>query len=186
MNTIRRTLEIDAGTDADLSSDAPLSGDQMRTRPMANRFWKKWTLDKPAALGDWLWDVFVVQLAARLDRLTLREVIAFIPVLILIFAYMHRIPIPPELMLLGDLLAYVDVFAMIFLLSMIGRAGMALYIVKRAVERSIRCVSRILIALRRLDFRHRRANSAPRRGVGGRTKTDDDGFITIAGFAPAY
>lgn len=26
--------------------------------------WKKWTIDKPAILGDFLWDVFVVQLAA--------------------------------------------------------------------------------------------------------------------------
>ncbi len=69
------------------------------------QFWKKWTVEKPAALGDWLWEVLVVQLAARLDRLTLRDVIAFIPVLILIFAYLHRIPIPPELMLLSDLLA---------------------------------------------------------------------------------
>jgi hypothetical protein len=150
---------------------------------MRKRFWKKWTVDEPAAFGDWLWDVFVVQLAARLERLTLREVIAFIPVLILILAYLHRIPIPPELMLLGDLLAYIDVFAMIFLLSMIGRAGLALYVMKRTVERTIRCVSTVLIGLRRSDFRHRRANGAPRRGVGGRTKNEDDGCVPIDGFA---
>ena len=47
---------------------------------MWKALWKKWTIDKPAALGDWLWDVFVVQLAALLDRLTLRQIIAFIPV----------------------------------------------------------------------------------------------------------
>lgn len=148
---------------------------------MKRSLWGKWTVDKPAALGDWLWDVFVVQLAARLDRLTLREVIAFIPVLILIFAYLHRIPIPPELMLVGDLLAYIDVFAMIFLLSMIGRAGLALYVMKRTVERAIRCVSTVLITLRRLDFRHRRANGeGRRRGVGGRTKQNDGDYVPIA------
>jgi hypothetical protein len=77
----------------------------MQAEPLWKRLWKKWTLDKPAALGDWLWDIFVVQLAAFLDRLTLRRVIAFIPVVILMLAYAHRIPIPPELMLVGDLLA---------------------------------------------------------------------------------
>jgi hypothetical protein len=148
-----------------------------------DRFWKKWTVDKPAAFGDWLWDVFVVQLAARLDRLTLRDVIAFIPVLILIFAYLHRIPIPPELMLLGDLMAYIDVFAMIFLLGMIGRAGMVLYVMKRIVARSSQFASTVLIALRRFDFRHRRAPDKPRRGAGDRTKSDDDGCIPIGRLA---
>src|SRR4030095_17173164 len=79
--------------------------------PMWKQLWKKWTLDKPAAFGDLLWEVFVVQLAALLDRLTLRRIIAFIPIPILILAYSHNIPIPPELMLLGDVLAYLDIYA---------------------------------------------------------------------------
>ena len=53
---------------------------------MWRELWQKWTIDKPAALGDWLWDVFVVQLAALLDKLTLRKVIALIPLVILIVA----------------------------------------------------------------------------------------------------
>src|SRR5580692_6288470 len=126
-----------------------------------DRFWKKWTVDKPAAFGDWLWDAFVVQLAARLDRLTLREVIAFIPVLILIFAYLHRIPIPPELMLVGDLFAYIDVFAMIFILVM----------------------NTVLNSLPRLDFRHRRVTGVRRRDFGGRTKDEDDGYVLVGSFA---
>jgi hypothetical protein len=150
---------------------------------MAKRFWKKWTVDKPAAFGDWLWEVFVVELAARLDRLTLRDVIAFIPVLILIFAYLHRIPIPPELMLLGDLVAYIDVFAMIFLLSMIGRVGLTMYVMKRAVERAIRFVSTVLIGVRGLDFRHRRAKGAAPRNFSRRTKNEDDGCVPIYGIA---
>ena len=147
------------------------------------QFWKTWTVDKPAAFGDWLWDVFVVQLAARLDRLTLRDVVAFLPVLILILAYLHRIPIPPELMLLGDLLAYIDVFAMIFLLGMIGRAGMVLYVVKRIVERAFRCANTVLGTLRRFDFRHRRATGGPRRQAGRRTKNEGDGRVPVGGFA---
>ena len=63
---------------------------------MWKTLWQKWTIDKPAALGDWLWDVFVVQLAALLDRLTLRKIIALIPIVILILAYDHQIPLPPH------------------------------------------------------------------------------------------
>src|SRR5580658_2079475 len=144
-----------------------------------DRFWKKWTVDKPAAFGDWLWDAFVVQLAARLDRLTLRDVIAFIPVLILIFAYLHRIPIPPELLLVGDLLAYIDVFAMIFLLGMIARVGVVVYVLRRAIAG----VGSVLTSLRRLDFRHGRAGGESRRKRGAvrRKQSDGDGDDVLFG-----
>jgi hypothetical protein len=151
---------------------------------MKHGLWRKWTVDKPAAFGDWLWDVFVVQLAAALDRVTLREVVAFIPVVILIFAYLHRIPIPPELMLVGDLLAYVDVFAMVFLLSMIGRVGVVLYVLKRTVEFAIGCVSGALTGLRRLDFRHRRANSeGHRKRASGQARQSDGDHEPVRAFA---
>jgi hypothetical protein len=151
---------------------------------MKHGLWRKWTVDKPAAFGDWLWDVFVVQLAAALDRVTLRDVIAFIPVVILIFAYLHRIPIPPELMLVGDLLAYIDVFAMVFLLSMIGRVGVVLYVLKRTIDFAISCVSGALTSLRRLDFRHRRANSEGHRKRGSNQAKQSDGdYVPVRAFA---
>lgn len=147
-------------------------------------WWRKWTVDKPAAFGDWLWDIFVVQLAAELDRVTLRDVIAFIPVVILVFAYLHRVPIPPELMLVGDLLAYIDVFAMVFLLSMITRVGVLLYVLKRTIAFAIGCVSSALTGLRRLDFRHRRANSGGHRKRGsGKTKQGDGDDVPVGAFA---
>src|SRR5437016_13639520 len=99
---------------------------------MWKQLWQKWTLDKPAAFGDLLWEVFIVQLAAFLDRLTLRRIIALIPIPILFLAYAHNIPIPPELMLLGDLLAYVDIFSVIFLLSIMRRRKDVLYMHKDA------------------------------------------------------
>jgi hypothetical protein len=123
---------------------------------MKDGWWRKWSIDKPAAFGDWLWDIFVVQFAAWLDRLTLRKIIALIPVVILVLAYMHRIPIPPELMLVGDLLAYIDVFAMIFLLGMIARVEMVVYVLKQAIELTIAGAGGVLTSLRRLDFRHGR------------------------------
>lgn len=150
---------------------------------MKRGLWHRWTVDKPAAFGDWLWDVFVVQFAAWLDRLTLRKIIAFIPVMILVLAYMHRIPIPPELLLVGDLLAYIDVFAMIFLLGMIARVGMVVYLVTRAVELTMTGAGAVLARLQRLDFRHGRAGGESRRKRSAvrRKQSDRDGADVLIG-----
>jgi hypothetical protein len=142
---------------------------------MWKQIWKKWTIDRPAALGDWLWEVFVVELAAFLDRLTLRQVISFIPVVILIAAYAHSIPIPPELILVGDMLAYIDIFSMILLLSLLGQAATIFYVVRQAAEYLLELVRHARINLRRLDSRRPRTGGArkPRRLI-VRAKKDDD------------
>lgn len=151
---------------------------------MWKQAWRKWTIDSPADFGDWLWDIFVVQLAAFLDRLTLRQVIAFIPVVILILAYMHRIPIPPELMLVGDILAYLDIFSLIFLVSALGRVATVLFIARRALARCAELMSRVRVGLQRLDFRHRReAGAANRKRLSGLVKKDDDDYAIIRGAA---
>jgi hypothetical protein len=148
---------------------------------MWKALWKKWSIDKPAILGDWLWDIFVVQLAALLDSLTWREVVAFVPVVILTFAYYHRIPIPPELMLFGDVLAYIDIFSALLLLSVLTRAATVLFIVRQATA----CVARLLLeGMRRLDFRHRREGGAKnRKRLTNRAKDDDDEPVVIQGVA---
>lgn len=150
---------------------------------MWKALWKKWTIDKPALLGDWLWDVFVVQLAAFLDRLTLRRIIAFIPVVILVLAYYHRIPIPPELMLVGDFLAYIDIFAVVFLLGILSRAATILFVIKQATNRVARLASSLLTAMQRLDFRHRRERGTKSRNRLARRRQNDDERAIIGGFA---
>jgi hypothetical protein len=151
---------------------------------MWKELWDKWTVDKPAAVGDWLWDVFVVQLAALLDRLTWRQIIAFIPVVVLILAYAHRIPIPPELMMVGDLLAYIDVFSVLFLLGVLSGGAAILFMVKQATGRAARLVSVLLEGTRRSDFRHRREGGAKnRKGLANRNKDDDDEQVVIRGVA---
>jgi hypothetical protein len=148
---------------------------------MWKQIWRKWAIDKPAAFGDLLWEMFVVELAALLERLTLRKVIAFIPILILAVAYAHSIPIPPELLLVGDALAYIDIFSMIFLLSLIGRAAAILYFVRQAGEHVLRLVSLVRTRLRRPDYsRHQRVGGAKnRRRSTVRAKNDDDGHVPI-------
>jgi hypothetical protein len=155
----------------------------MQAETMWKALWKKWTIDKPALLGDRLWDVFVVQLAAFLDRLTLRRIIALIPVVILVLAYYHRIPIPPELMLVGDFLAYIDIFAAVFLLGILSRATTILFIVKQVTARVARLASGLMTATRGVDFRHRRERGTKSRNRLARRRQNDDERAIIGGFA---
>jgi hypothetical protein len=155
----------------------------MQAETMWKALWKKWTIDKPALLGDWLWDVFVLQLAEFLDRLTLRRIIAFIPVVILVLAYYHRIPIPPELMLVGDFFAYIDIFAVVFLVGVLSRAATVLFSIRHMTAQVVRLVSDLLTAMR-VDFRHRRkrGTKSRKRLVRGR-QNDDDAPAVIGGLA---
>jgi hypothetical protein len=156
----------------------------MQAETMWKALWKKWTIDKPALLGDLLWEVFVVQLAAFLDRLTLRRIVAFIPVVILVLAYYHRIPIPPELMLVGDLLAYIDIFSVLLLVGILSRAATVLFVIRQMTARVARSASDLVTAMQRLDFRHRRerGTKSRKRLTRGR-RNDDDEPAVIGGFA---
>jgi hypothetical protein len=137
-------------------------------------------MDKPAAFGDLLWDVLVVQLAALLDRVTLRDIIAFIPVVILVWAYAHHIPLPPELMLVGDLLAYIDIYSVLFLLGVLGRFATVVFIVKQAFARVTGLASSLL--KRGQDVRHRREIRTRNRKRSTGSPKDDEGD-GIAGWA---
>jgi hypothetical protein len=156
----------------------------MQAGSMWKALWKKWTIDKPALLGDWLWDVFVVQVAAFLNRLTWRQVIVFVPVVILLLAYYHNIPISPGLMLLGDLLAYIDIFSVLLLLGLLSRAATVLFIVKQAIARLGRLAGSLMNTVRRLDFRNRRERDAKgRKRMLGRSRDDDEDPIAVSGIA---
>ena len=151
---------------------------------MWKQLWKKWTVDKPAAFGEMLWEVLVVQFAAWLDRLTLRQIIAFIQVVILVFAYLHRIPIPPELMLVGDLLAYIDIFSMIFLLGVLSRLSTVLFVIKQTGAAVLRLARDALARVQRLDLRHRReGGTALRRRPPRRASDEDDEGVFVHGAA---
>src|SRR3954468_13085357 len=140
---------------------------------MWKAFWRKWTIDKPAAFGDLLWDVLVVQLAALLDRVTLRGIIAFIPVVILVWAYGHHIPLPPELMLVGDLLAYIDIYSVLFLFGVLSRIATIVFLVKQASARGTGLARSLLKRVQ--DLRHRReARTRNRKRLTGSARDDDD------------
>jgi hypothetical protein len=149
---------------------------------MWKQFWQKWTVDKPAAFGDLLWEVLVVQFAAwlnRLDRLTIRHVITFVLALILLLAYLHRIPVHPGVMLLGDLLAYIDIFSMIFLLGILSRGSTILFVIKQGVAGTLRLARSALARMQRLDLRHRRERSTAIRKRPVRRARDEDGIAAV-------
>ena len=142
---------------------------------MWKALWQKWTIDKPAAFGDLLWDVFVVQFAAFLDKITLRRVIALIPVVLVIWATVHRIPVPPELMLVGDALAYIDVLSVLFLVSILSRVSTIVFLARQAIARVTWLANHIAAGVQRLDFRHRRdRRMAHRKRLFGRARDDDE------------
>jgi hypothetical protein len=151
---------------------------------MWKQLWKKWTIDKPAAFGDLLWEVLVVQFAAFLDRLTWRRIVALIPLVILAVAYAHSIPLPPELMLIGDVLAYIDIVSVILLLGILSRAAAILFVVKQAAGQAIDLTRSVLAIMQRLDFRHRRERGAERsRRRTSRANSEDDDHAVILGAA---
>jgi hypothetical protein len=141
---------------------------------MLRQLWKKWTIDKPAAFGDLLWEIFVAQLAALLNRLTLRRIIAIIPLVLVIVAYAHHIPLPPELMLVGDALAYIDILSVVLLLTILSRVSTIWFFTKQAADHVLELASRMLAGVQRFDPRHRREGGARRRKrLFGRSKPDD-------------
>jgi hypothetical protein len=157
----------------------------MYKKDIWSALWKKWTIDKPAAFGDLLWEVFVVQFAALLDRFTIRKVIAVVvPFVLQAIAYHHGIALPPELMLAGDFLAYIDIFTVVLLVGMLSRATTILYVIRQAAARFAQFASGLTAAAGRLDFRRRREPaSRGRKRLTGQQKDDDDERFIIGGLA---
>jgi hypothetical protein len=148
---------------------------------MWKRLWREWTIDKPAALGDWLHQILVVELAQLLDRLTLRRIIALIPLVILIIAYAHSIPLPPELMLLGDLFAYLDMVTILLLVGVLARMSTIFYLIRQAADRVLQLGKLARIWLRRADSRRQRRVAGKKRPARGASNEEDG--VPAFGFA---
>jgi hypothetical protein len=80
-------------------------------------WWQKWTVDKPAAFGDWLWLVFVVQLANLLNRLTVRRVIEVIAITLLTIMFVQTLPLDLAILFAGDTLLYLELVTLASLVA---------------------------------------------------------------------
>jgi hypothetical protein len=84
--------------------------------PVKN-WWRKWSYEIPLAFGDALWEVLVVQFADFLSRLTIRRVLEFVVIAILVMAFIQTAPIDLALLFAGDTLMYLEFAVMIRLMA---------------------------------------------------------------------
>ena len=76
-------------------------------------WWRKWSYEMPLAFGDALWEVLVVQFADFLSRLTVRRVLEFIAIAILVMAFVQTVPIELAFLFAGDTLTYLELAVII-------------------------------------------------------------------------
>jgi hypothetical protein len=80
-------------------------------------WWRKWSYEIPLAFGDALWEVLVVQFADFLSRLTIRRVLEFVAIAILVMAFAQTAPIELAFLFAGDTLTYLEFVVMIRLVA---------------------------------------------------------------------
>jgi hypothetical protein len=151
------------------------------------KLWQKWSYEIPLAIGDALWDVLVVQFADFLDRLTIRKVVEFVAIALLVMAFIQTLPFDLAILFAGDTLMYLE-----FLVAIRLAAGvMHVRAMWNQVTRFARLMLRALNAavglpalmLKRLRERRTAAASKPRRIS---DSSDDDGLgIAWGALAPA-
>jgi hypothetical protein len=120
-------------------------------------WWRKWSYEIPLAFGDALWEVLVVQFADFLSRLTIRRVLEFVAIAILVMAFIQTAPIDLAFLLAGDTLMYLEFVVMIRLVA--GREH---------VQAILRLAARLAIRLSRAavdvsSARIKRVRERPRR-----------------------
>ncbi len=71
-------------------------------------WWRRWGYELPLVLGDALWEVLVVQFADFLSKLTIRRVLKFIAIAILVMAFAQTAPIDLAFLFAGDTLMYLE------------------------------------------------------------------------------
>ena len=156
--------------------------------------WQKWSYEIPLAIGDTLWDVLVVQFAAFLDRLTIRKVIEFVAIAILVMAFAQTLPIDLAILFAGDTLMYLEFLVALRLAAgklhqLPGNAALRLRLVKLTMRALNATDQSAGVTLNRLRERRAAAASGPslarsriiptmaedlaRRGVRSRRPDDD-------------
>jgi hypothetical protein len=76
-------------------------------------WWRKWSYEIPLAFGDALWEVLVVQFADFLSRLTIRRVLEFVAIAVLVMAFAQTLPIELAFLFAGDTLMYLEFVVML-------------------------------------------------------------------------
>jgi hypothetical protein len=89
----------------------------MNRGPRVKNWWRKWSYEIPLAFGDALWEVLVEQFADFLSRLTIRRVLEFVAIAILVMAFAQTAPIDLAFLFAGDTLMYLEFVVMVRLIA---------------------------------------------------------------------
>jgi hypothetical protein len=152
-------------------------------------WWRKWTVDKPAAFGDWLWIVLVVQFAAFLDRLTLRRVLEILAIALLALVFVQTFPIDLAFLFAGDILMYLEIVTLASLAAANVRVRALLRYVAQSARNAWSVSTNVIYrtALRARTSRQRRINktsvATACRAKGANEDGAVDGWATAAAFA---
>ncbi|HZE46361.1 MAG TPA: hypothetical protein VE087_05745, partial [Xanthobacteraceae bacterium] len=119
----------------------------MSIRRRMRNCWNKWTYEIPLAFGDVLWDILVVQFAAFLDRLTIRKVIEFVAIALLVMAFVQTLPIDLAILFAGDTLMYFEILVAIRLAAGRDFIVAALRLIVRLAQAAVRLSREIVVHL---------------------------------------
>jgi hypothetical protein len=140
-------------------------------------------------IGDVLWDTLVVQFAAFLDRLTIRKVIEFVVITILVMAFIQTIPFDLAILFAGDTLMYLEFAVAIRLaagkLHFQEMLRLALRVARFAMRALNAAIAFPVSRLNRLRERRNVARSANPRRMSDRADDDRDLGIAWGGLATA-
>jgi hypothetical protein len=152
------------------------------------KLWQKWSYEIPLAIGDVLWDVLVVQFAAFLDRLTVRKVVEFVAIALLVMAFAQTLPFDLAILFAGDILTYLEFVIALRLAAGVMHVRATLHQVTRLarlVLRALNAAARLpALTLTRLRERRTVAQSKPRR-ISDSSDEDRGPGIAWGALAPA-
>jgi hypothetical protein len=143
-------------------------------------WWRKWSYEIPLAIGDALWVVLVEQFADFLSRLTIRRVLEFIAIAILVMAFAQTAPIELAFLFAGDTLMYLEFVVMVRLIAGREHFAQMLHLAARLARFAMR-VLRTTISLpvsriNRLRERRSPARFTKPRNISDRSDDDGRGF----------
>jgi hypothetical protein len=151
-------------------------------RSAVKNWWRKWSYEIPLAFGDALWEVLVVQFADFLSRLTVRRVLEFIAIAILVMAFIQTVPIELALLFAGDTLTYLEFVVIVRLAAGKEHFWHALHLAARLARFAMRVArattDHTMTAINRLRERRTPARSAK----SSRSDSSDDS----SGFGVAW
>ena len=143
-------------------------------------WWRKWSYEIPLAFGDAVWEVLVVQFADFLSRLTVRRVLEFVAIALLVMAFVQTAPIDLAFLFAGDTLMYLEFVVIVRLAA--GKAHglhLAARLVRFAARMASAAIDRSITAIN--GRRERRTPARPAKPRCSDPSDDGRGFAAAWG-----